>query len=60
MDVKLPDGTIIKNVPEGTTQSQLMAKVGKLDLQGMQGAALNREYYLSGWQGIRGRHIRKE
>jgi len=43
MDVKLTDGTVIKNVPEGTTQSQLMARLGKLDLQGMQGAALNRE-----------------
>lgn len=29
MDVKLPDGTIVKNVPEGTTQSQLMARLGK-------------------------------
>ncbi len=31
MDVRLPDGTIIKNVPEGVTKSQLMAKVGKLN-----------------------------
>ena len=30
MDVKLPDGTIINNVPEGTTQSELMARVGKV------------------------------
>lgn len=29
MDVRLPDGTIVKNVPEGTTKAQLMAKVGK-------------------------------
>lgn len=29
MDVKLPDGTIIKNVPEGTTKSQLTAKLQK-------------------------------
>ena len=26
MDVRMPDGTIIKNVPEGTTKAQLMAK----------------------------------
>lgn len=28
-DVRLPDGTVIRNVPEGTTRSQLMARVGK-------------------------------
>lgn len=28
-DVKMPDGTIIRNVPEGTTRSQLMARYGK-------------------------------
>ena len=28
MDVRLPDGTIITNVPEGTTQSELMRRVG--------------------------------
>lgn len=27
MDVKLPDGTIIKNVPEGTTKAQLASKM---------------------------------
>jgi len=27
MDVKLPDGTIINNVPEGTTKADLMAKL---------------------------------
>ena len=26
MDVRMPDGTIIKNVPEGTTQAELMAR----------------------------------
>lgn len=26
MDVRLPDGTIIKNVPEGTTQEELLAR----------------------------------
>lgn len=26
-DVRMPDGTIIKNVPQGTTKSQLMAKL---------------------------------
>jgi len=30
MDVKLPDGTIIKNVPEGTTQSDLMSRLAKM------------------------------
>lgn len=28
-DVKMPDGTIIRNVPEGTTRSQLLARVNK-------------------------------
>lgn len=28
-DVKMPDGTIIRNVPEGTTRAQLMARVSK-------------------------------
>lgn len=28
-DVRLPDGTIVKNVPEGTTKSQLMDKLGR-------------------------------
>src|SRR4249919_489238 len=28
-DVRMPDGTIIRNVPEGTTRSQLMARYGK-------------------------------
>lgn len=30
MDVRLPDGTVISNVPDGTTQSDLMARVAKL------------------------------
>jgi hypothetical protein len=29
MDVRMPDGTIITNVPEGTTKEQLLAKLGK-------------------------------
>lgn len=29
MDVRLPDGTIIRNVPEGTTKAQIMAKLGR-------------------------------
>ena len=29
MDVKLPDGTIVKNVPDGTTKAQLMQKLGR-------------------------------
>jgi hypothetical protein len=31
MDVRLPDGTIVQNVPEGITQSELMARVGKMN-----------------------------
>ncbi len=27
MDVRLPDGTIIKNVPDGTSKADLMAKL---------------------------------
>ena len=29
MDVRMPDGTIVQNVPEGTTQSQLQARFAK-------------------------------
>lgn len=29
MDVRLEDGTIIKNVPEGTTKAQLLEKIGQ-------------------------------
>ena len=29
MDVRLPDGTIIKNVPDGTSKADLIAKLGK-------------------------------
>lgn len=29
MDVRLPDGTIVRNVPEGTTRAQLMSRVSK-------------------------------
>lgn len=37
MDVELPDGTIIEGVPEGTTKSQLMAKLksGGYDISGL-------------------------
>jgi hypothetical protein len=28
-DVRMPDGTIIRNVPDGTTRAQLMARYGK-------------------------------
>lgn len=28
MDVRLPDGTVVTNVPEGITQAELMARVG--------------------------------
>lgn len=30
MDVKLEDGTVVTNVPEGTTRSQLMARLGRV------------------------------
>jgi hypothetical protein len=30
MNIKMPDGTIIQNVPDGTTRSQLMARYEKL------------------------------
>ena len=30
MDVRLPDGTVIRDVPEGTTQTELMERVGKM------------------------------
>jgi hypothetical protein len=29
MDVRLPDGTVVTNVPEGTTQSELMRRLGR-------------------------------
>lgn len=29
MDVKLPDGTVVTNVPDGTTQAQLMSRLGR-------------------------------
>lgn len=35
MDVRMPDGTIITNVPEGTTKAQLMAKLGQATEQPM-------------------------
>lgn len=31
MDVRLPDGRVITNVPEGTTKSQIMAKLAKAE-----------------------------
>ena len=33
MDVRMPDGTIIRNVPEGVTKSQLMARYSKMGAQ---------------------------
>ena len=29
MDVRMPDGTIVSNVPDGTTQTELLARYGK-------------------------------
>ena len=34
MDVRLPDGTVIKNVPEGTTQGELMGRVQRMRAEG--------------------------
>ena len=31
MDVKLPDGRVVRNVPDGITKTQLMARIQKLD-----------------------------
>ena len=36
MDVQLPDGTVVKNVPEGTTRSQLMARMQKMSPESFQ------------------------
>lgn len=32
MDVRLPDGTILRNVPEGTTKAQIAAKLGMAEM----------------------------
>lgn len=42
MNVRLPDGTVIENVPEGVTQSQLIAMLGKLDAKARQDADYRR------------------
>ena len=31
MDVTLPDGTVLQNVPDGTTQQEIIAKVMKMN-----------------------------
>ena len=31
MDVRLPDGRVVRNVPEGTTKTELMRRVGLAD-----------------------------
>lgn len=36
-DVRLPDGTIVRNVPEGTTKAQLMSRLGKAKSTGALG-----------------------
>lgn len=33
MDVRMPDGTLIRNVPEGTTKSELQRRLGKVQTQ---------------------------
>ena len=42
MNVTLPDGTVIEDVPEGITKSQLMARLAKLDAKTRQDAAYKR------------------
>lgn len=42
MDVRMPDGTVITNVPEGTTKSQLLAKYEKYSQPPSFGAQLGR------------------
>lgn len=45
MDVRLPDGTVIANVPEGTTKADLMARVQKMpgiNFQQLQAQTQNR------------------
>lgn len=38
MDVRLPDGTIVRNVPDDITQEDLMARVSAFRFEGMPGA----------------------
>lgn len=46
MDVRLPDGRVITNVPDGMTKSQLMARVSKLDAPtGNDAGAMNARAY---------------
>lgn len=51
MDVRLPDGRLLKNVPEGTTKAQIAAKAGLSTEPKMgKGEALSRGAYYGGWQ----------
>lgn len=48
MDVQLPDGRILKGVPEGTTRAQIEAKIGRVEKPTQQGG---NEARFSGAQG---------
>jgi len=41
MDVRLPDGTIIRNVPEGTSKSELIARYEKLQAESNRFSRIN-------------------
>lgn len=43
MDVRMPDGTVIKGVPEGTTKSELMRKLNKHRQMAQQEQAIQQE-----------------
>lgn len=50
-DVRMPDGTIIKNVPEGTTKAQLAAKLQAApEQEGFSGARMVQNIPSSAWQ----------
>lgn len=51
-DVKMPDGTVIKNVPAGTTQSELMRRLGKADGYSAKELGLDTKLYGPNWRGL--------
>lgn len=59
MDVRLPDGRIVKNVPEGTTQAELTARLNKAEAPAETPQQAT-EGLLSDRQGYGGRFIPKE
>lgn len=52
IDVRLPDGTIIKNVPEGTTKADLTAKLkaNGMDVSGLEAASRQAPKSQGRWQ----------